>query len=306
MHVSKLISVTGCQMAMVILAAFTLLPGCTADRGITPEQHRAEVLEWQNQRLERLRDPSGWLGLAGMYWFEKPVQTFGTDLTVDFLFPEGSIAGHAGHFELRGESVLMVVEKPGDFTADGMPLTDELIYHDGESKEIRHGRLTWSVISRGGLTGIRLYNTESHVLKNFSGVEFYPADLAYRFEARLVPDEQQRLIPVTNILGQTVDTESPGRLVFERDGERHELVALGSPDDERLFIIISDETSRTETYPGGRYIYVDNPGPGGTTILDFNKVYNPPCAFSPYTTCQLPPEGNALPFAVKAGEKLPL
>jgi uncharacterized protein len=280
-----------------------LLLACGRETIMAPEEHREDVEQWRANRIERLTAPDGWLSLGGLYWFEEPVQRFGTADDVDFHFPAGSIAEYAGEFELRDDTVLIRVADGVDILADGKPLTDSVIFTPDHATELKHGRLTWVVIQREDLTGIRLYDTESHILAAFNGIESYPTDLEYRTIARLVPHDEQTFVPVTNILGQTTQVESAGRLEFELGGETHSLITLGTGD--RLFIIIADETSRTETYPGGRYIYVDNPGPGGYTVLDFNKAYNPPCAFSPYTTCQLPPDGNTLPVAVRAGEKLP-
>ncbi|TVQ08336.1 MAG: DUF1684 domain-containing protein [Balneolaceae bacterium] len=281
----------------------TLLTGCRSEHQLSAGEHQAEIEQWHRDRIDRLKEPQGWLRLAGLYWFDEPVQTFGTAGDVDFLFPEGSVPAYAGRFELQSDTIRMYPADGLHILADGQPLDNAVIYTPTYSAELQYGRLTWMVIQRGDLTGIRLFDTESEILKRFRGIERYPPDLEYRVMAKLVPHDVPTTIPVTNILGQTSDEESAGKLVFDLKGETHELTVLGTGD--RLFIIIADETGSTETYPGGRYIYVDNPGPGGTTVLDFNKAYNPPCAFSPYTTCQLPPEGNTLPLAVLAGEKLP-
>ncbi|MFU8860062.1 MAG: DUF1684 domain-containing protein [Cyclonatronaceae bacterium] len=281
-----------------------LVYGCNTGQPITPEEHRAEVEQWHRERIDRLQEPQGWLLLAGMYWIDEPIQTFGTGDDVDFYFPDGTLPDYAGRFELDSDTVRMYPADGLEIMADGERFVNPVIYTPGQTTELEYGRLTWLVIQRGELTGIRLYDTQSEVLMRFKGIETYPADLQYRVMAELVPHDASVTIPVTNILGQTTYEESAGKLVFELKGEKYELIALGTGD--RLFIIVADETSMTETFPGGRYIYVDNPGPGGETVLDFNKAYNPPCAFSPYTTCQLPPDGNTLPIAILAGEKIPV
>lgn len=288
----------------ILILILAIISGCTNGQKYTAEEHKAEIEQWHSDRIDRLQEPQGWLQLAGMYWIEEPVQTFGTGDDVDFHFPEGTLPGYAGRFEMDSDTVKMYVADGLEIMADGQPLDNPVIYTPAHAAELEYGRLTWLVIRRGDLTGIRLYDTQSEVLKRFKGIELYPPDLQFRVMAELVPHEESVTVPVTNILGQTSEEESAGKLVFELNGATHELTALGTGD--RLFIIIADETSRTETFPGGRYMYVDNPGPGGRTVLDFNKAYNPPCAFSPFTTCQLPPEGNTLPLAVTAGEKLPL
>ena len=294
------ISLIGALLILIV----TQLSGCTNGQEYTVEEHKAEIEQWHSERMARLQEPQGWLLLAGMYWIEEPVQTFGTADDVDFQFPDGTLPGYAGRFELDSDTVRLYVADGLEIMADEKPFDNPVIYTPAHAAELEYGRLTWLVIRRGNLTGIRLYDTESEVLKRFNGIEMYPPDLQFRVMAELVPHEQSVTVPVTNILGQTSEEESAGKLVLELNGATHELIALGTGD--RLFIIIADETSRTDTFPGGRYMYVDNPGAGGSTVLDFNKAYNPPCAFSPYTTCQLPPEGNTLPLAVTAGEKLPL
>jgi uncharacterized protein len=288
----------------ILILIVTQLSGCTNGQEYTVEEHKAEIEQWHSERIARLQEPQGWLLLAGMYWIEEAVQTFGTADDVDFQFPAGTLPGYAGRFELDADTVRMFPASGLEIMTDGKTPGNPVIYTPDHTAELEYGRLTWLVIQRGELKGIRLYDSQSEVLKRFRGIDMYPPDLQYRVTAELVPHDESVTVPVTNILGQTTYEESAGKLVFELNGGTHELIALGTGD--RLFIIIADETSRTETFPGGRYIYVDNPGPGGRTILDFNKAYNPPCAFSPYTTCQLPPEGNTLPLAVPAGEKLPL
>jgi uncharacterized protein (DUF1684 family) len=167
---------------------------------------------------------------------------------------------------------------------------------------MEHGSLLWFVIKRDDQYGVRLRDHESDGVKNFHGIERYPVDVSWRIEARFEKAEPGKTIDITNILGQTTPNPCPGTLVFDIDGKEFRLDAIleGGPD---LFVIFGDDTNEKETYPSGRYIYVNPPDESGKVIIDFNKSYNPPCAFTAFATCPLPPRQNVLPVRITAGEK---
>ncbi|MEQ9289738.1 MAG: DUF1684 domain-containing protein, partial [Cyclobacteriaceae bacterium] len=151
--------------------------------------------------------------------------------------------------------------------------------------------------------GVRVRDLESEAVKNFTGVERYPIDPVWRVEATWEKYEPIKYIDITNILGQTYQSPCPGALVFTIDEVEYRLDAIDDGTEGEYYILFGDKTNETETYPSGRYMYVKYPDEAGKVIVDFNKGYNPPCAFTEYATCPLPPRQNALNLTITAGEK---
>lgn len=271
--------------------------------------------QWLEDRHTSLTEPYGWMRLAGMYWLHPGRNSFGSDPSNDLIFPSGKIPGRAGWFILREGSVWMESADDVRFLHEGrhfetlvlfeMPTGEEATGSLNGEVAIEYGTLRWTVIKRGDRLGIRLYDAENAVADAFTGFESYPIQPEWYLKAYFKAENGGRTIAITTILGQVDQIPVAGTLTFEKDGVRHTLVATDS--GESLFVIIADPTNQTETYGAGRYIYVDRPSgsESGMTVLDFNKLYNPPCAYTKYSTCQLPPLGNQLSLPITAGEKKP-
>ncbi len=198
----------------------------------------------------------------------------------------------------------MTFEKDVQATLGGRPVTHADLRSDGSGSPdvVTLGRLTMYVIQRGARYGIRLKDRESPLRKEFTGLRWYELKEDYRVSARYVTYPEPKLVKVPNILGESEPMPSPGYAVFEREGKEVRLEGvLEEKDARRLFFIIRDQTSGKETYPAGRFLYADLPK-DGRIVLDFNKAYNPPCAFTPYATCPLPPPQNWVPVRIEAGE----
>jgi len=290
------------------LIALMILSGCSdTEPGIAhvPDNYHEQVEEWQQNRIDRLKEPTGWLRLAGMYLLEEGENTFGSGAHADIQFPAGTIPEIAGTFILEDGIVKMIPIEGVNISHDGA-LVSEFILDDGnETPAVEYGNLEWFVITRDDLKAIRLYNKENEKADAFEGFPSYPVDPEWHRQARFIPNAEDTTIPIVNVLGQQVDATAPGVLEFTIDGNLYSLDALEG--GERMFIIFADETNRTETYQAGRYMYIDYPEPGSDfTVIDFNKAYNPPCAFNIFTTCQLPPPQNRLPVAITTGEKRPV
>ena len=247
----------------------------------------AEIAEWRQQRLDKLKADGGWLTLVGLVWLHEGANTLGRDEKNDVVVPDGP--AHAGVFELKNGTVTAKI--------------------NGSSKEIKAdsadaaeaGRAKLYVIKRGEKIGIRVKDPASEYRRNFHGIENYPANPEYRVIAKWVEDEKQ--IPILNIIGITEPLKSPGVAVFTLHGKEYRVrPVFETPDAKELFYIFKDETSGKETYGAGRFLYSDMPKDGKVTV-DFNRAYNPPCAFTPYATCPLPPAENKLPVRIEAGEK---
>lgn len=295
------------RLSLILISAALLYSCASEELGQAPisEDYLQQVAEWKQDRIDSISEPTGWLRLAGMFWLEEGENSFGSSSEVDIQFPEGTIAGLAGTFIFENGIVTMRVEEGVEITHEGEPVTDFTLYDGNEEKRVEHGTLEWFVIVRDDITAIRLYNKENDKADSFTGFPSYPVDPKWARTARYIPNPEGTTISIVNVLGQQVDTVSPGVLEFTLDGKSYTLD--GIVNSTQLFIILSDETSRDETYPAGRYIYVDYPEEGvDYTIIDFNKVYNPPCAYNVFTTCQLPPPQNRLDIALTAGEKRPI
>lgn len=290
------------------LISILALAACERDDlGQAPlaEDYPLEVEEWQQERIDRLKEPHGWLRLSGMFWLSEGNNSFGSGEDTDIRFPEGAIPERAGNFVLDGRTVTMIIDEGVEVTVEGDPVSEMILFDGDETPEVEHNSLMWHVIERDDLIGIRLYNSENEQADNFDGFPRYDVDPEWHRKAKFIPNPEGTTISIANVLGQQIDAPSPGVLEFSLGGEVYTLDALEGP--ERLFIIVGDETNRTETYQAGRYLYIDYPEEGSNyTVIDFNTAYNPPCSYNRFTTCQLPPLNNRLDLAIEAGEKRPV
>jgi uncharacterized protein len=285
-----------------------LITNCSRDDlGPAPiaEDYPREVEEWMQQRIETLSDSTGWLRLAGMYWLEEGENIFGSGENADIRFPDGTIPEIGGTFSLENGRVTINSAPGVTITHQGGQVSDFVLYDGDEFPEVEHGTLIWHVIVRDDLTGIRLYNKENQKADEFTGFPRYDIDPKWHVKAKYIPNPEGTTVSIVNVLGQQIDAPSPAILEFKIDGEIFTLDAF--ENSTRMFVIVGDETNRTETYQAGRYMYIDYPEDGNNyTIIDFNKIYNPPCAYNAFTTCQLPPMQNRLDVAITAGEKRPV
>jgi len=265
-------------------------------------EYEQEIAKWQAKRDAELRNPDGWLTLAGLFWLEPGRNSFGGDSSTDIHFP-GLSAPRLGEFIVSDDRVEVVVASGLEITCQGA-IISEMILTGSETDEevLAYGSLRWFVMRRDGRWAVRLRDRSHPALAAFHGVEYFPADPAWRVTARLVAHPTPVTIPVPTILGSVNQTPSPGILHFSLNGAEQRLIALGQAD-KPLSVIFADATSGQETYGSGRFLTVDTPSADGETVIDFNRAYNPPCAFTPFATCPLPPAGNRLAIPITAGEK---
>lgn len=267
--------------------------------------YKNEIEAWHAKRVENdLKGDRGWLNLAGLYWLNEGFNTFGSAPTNDVVFPEGKIDANAGTFLVQQGKVIMNVSKGVEIFKDSIAVSSEVIHFPDSSyyPQLSHGSLQWLIIDRSGKLGVRLRDLASEAVANFTGVDRYPVALDWRLKASFIKYEPVKQIDITNILGQTYQQPCPGALVFKIDGNEYRLDVIDEGGDE-YFVIFGDKTNEHDTYPSGRYMYVQQPDADGNVIVDFNKTYNPPCAFTAYATCPLPPKQNLLDVAIEAGEK---
>jgi uncharacterized protein (DUF1684 family) len=269
------------------------------------QEYVAQINEWHQNRVERLTSKSGWMSLAGLFWLKEGENTFGADSSNDIVFPANKAADFMGSFILENGVVKTKILPEVEVLEDSIPVNEIIMKTDLEEETtiLSYGTLSWYIIKRSNDLAVRLRDSANPVIKSFHGIKRYRVDPSWRIEATFESYNPQRSISVPTILGTTAEEPSPGALVFKIGNEVYRLDVIGNPEDKRFFVIFGDETNKDETYEGGRYVYVDNPGNNGKTFIDFNKCYNPPCAFTEYATCPFPPEQNYLPIKITAGEK---
>lgn len=279
------------------------------DRSIDTSNYQSEIMAWREKRVTNLTGPSGWLNLAGLFWLSNGINTFGSSENNAIQFPKGRIPERAGYFTLDNSSVL-IVGRPGvEFSYQDQAIREMIMYHPDvyhpdsiQNPALRYDSLEWFIIKHENRFAVRLRDLKNPLLKDFKGIDYYPIDASWRLKARFIEATETKTLAIADILGMTTQRVSPGSLVFNKDGKEYELDVLeGSSDD--MFVIFGDDTNAKETYGAGRYMYVKKPDSNGVTIIDFNKAYNPPCAFTAFATCPLPPRQNIMNMSVYAGEK---
>ncbi len=279
------------------------LVGCAGEKA-PDTSYLQEIEAWQKDRAEKLQAEDGWLSLVGLHWLAEGDQPFGSDPEYAIRFEAEGIPPLAGLFSVQGTEVRLIPAEDAALTVNGEPAAFRVLRDDSEDSPdlLRLGRFTFHVIRRGNRVGVRVKDPEAPTRLGFRGLTYYPADPVYRVEARLERYPEPKQIEISSAIGTTEEMESPGRLAFRLSGISLSLEPLIEGDDQStLFIIFQDATSGRETYGAGRYLYAQLDGDRAT--LDFNKAYNPPCAFTPHATCPLPPRGNRLDLSVRAGEK---
>ena len=263
----------------------------------------SEIKEWHSKRIDNLKKEKGWLNLAGLYWLKQGDNKFGTDRSNDIIFPEGKAPAFIGTLALKDSIVTLKVNNDVEVKSNDERVTNLELKNDTKLGTVLElGALRWFIIKRGERYGVRLRDFESEILKSFQGIETYPINSDWKFEAKLETYNQPKKVEVPNVL-EMVDTSIvAAALTFEKDGVVYKL----DPIDEgkQYFLIFADESNGSETYGAGRFLYIDKADSNGKIYLDFNKAYNPPCAFTMYATCPLPPKQNHLKLKITAGEKI--
>ena len=256
--------------------------------------------KWKAELVDDLKQ--NWLSLAGLFWLKPGEGTFGTDAGNAIVFPKGP--AHAGVFQLHGTEVTVKFSSEAHATVDGKPVTTLKLQPDtsGNPTLVELGSLRLKAMVRGQRVGIRLKDVDSEEAKNYRGPVFFPLNLSYRVTATWVPSEGKKTVDVPNVLGDTTSMPVGGTVVFKINGQGARLTDLGGDPSKGLFFVFNDLTSKTDTYPGGRFLE-SGPVANGVVVIDFNRAYNPPCAVTPYATCPLAPKENRLAVAIPAGEK---
>lgn len=272
-----------------------------------PAAHQARVEQWRTWRHEQLNRPRGWISLAGLYWLEPGVNTIGGDPAADLVVARPGTPSLLGRFDVAGEAVSFAPADGVSISVAGVEFAEGVVWqrgHDAETRTLEHGTLAWFVIERGGRLGVRLSDSDSPLLRAFTGMEYFPLSPRWRLDGRFEPYDPPRTIMIPNILGTVGEEPSEGAAVFVVDGTEYRIDLWRDSDDPaNFFTAFADTTNGDTTYGGGRFLWIDAPDEYGRLEIDFNRSYNPPCAFTPFATCPLPPPQNRMELHIEAGEK---
>jgi uncharacterized protein len=275
--------------------------GCGHNK-VDIEEYRKELEQWHSERITNLKARSGWLNLAGLYWLQAGINTFGSDSSNAIVFPDKAPA-FIGKMELRGDSVFLrstvVPVLIDSVPASSMKLKDDA---SGEPTLMVLYPYAWNIIKRGNRYGIRLRDYESPLIDSLKSIPYFETDIHCRIEAKFRPYAKPEKSMVRTIIGTEEESLIPGELHFRFHGKK--LVLYPFTENGGLFLIFGDLSNGEETYPSGRFMFMNAPDKNDRVIIDFNKAYNPPCAFTPFATCPLPLRKNIIPVSIQAGEKV--
>jgi uncharacterized protein len=272
------------------------------------DSYKHSIEQWQAGRVERLTAPDGWLSLIGLEWLKDGANRVGSAADNDIVLSAGP--AHLGVVTLaRDGGMRIVLDKDSGATIDGKAVTEAALVDDLHAgadtapTKVAFGSASFYVIDRDGRKGLRVKDTQAPTRQHFLGIDAFPIDPSWRIEATWVPAQPGETLEVGSAIGTIDKYPVPGKLEFTRDGKRFEILpVIEVPGDAQYFIVFADRTSGKETYGAARFLYIDPPK-DGKVVLDFNKAYNPPCAFTPFATCPLAPPENRLDLRVTAGEK---
>jgi uncharacterized protein len=262
--------------------------------------YRAEIAKYRAARLAELTAPDGWLAVRGLVWLHEGANTAGSDPESEIRLPPRA-AKRLGVFTLTAGQVSFEAAPGAAVTADGKPITT-ITFGRGAESSIATAGVSLGVIRRADKIGLRMRDPESPNRTEFKGLKYFPLNPAYRIRAAFTAYDKLKQVPVPNVLGQLVSMESPGFVEFKINGRSFRLEPVYETSrHEDLFFIFKDLTSKTNTYEAGRFLHAPLPR-DGIVDLDFNRAYNPPCAFTEFATCPLPIKDNQLNVRIPAGE----
>jgi hypothetical protein len=287
------------------VCAFALVGTFAAGSVVLADDTYLQALaKWRQDRETDLKGDNSWLTVAGLFFLNEGTNSFGSGPLNDIVLP-ASAPAEAGVLEFDGQKVTLRANEP--LTVNGASVTRAELRPSGGGKPadtVTMGPLSFFVHKSGDRLAIRLRDQNSAIRRDFTGLRWFPPNEAYRVTGRFEAYATPKAVRVPNILGDLEPYTAPGVVSFTLNGQplKLEVYDAGSGENRRFFIVFRDLTSGKETYPSARFLYAERPNAKGEVLLDFNKAYNPPCAFNPFTTCPLPSEQNRLRVRVEAGE----
>jgi uncharacterized protein (DUF1684 family) len=272
-----------------------------------------DLSAWRAQHAAELQKPDGWLSLAGLEWLAPGDNSVGSAADNKIHLPASGPA-HIGILRLQGAAVTLLAPPDGfpeGLLIDGNPAQPQELKTGADTDKgnprITVGTLNFYAVRRGDRFALRIKDAKSTAMLGFHGLNWYPPNPNYRVNAKWIPYDPPRNIKLVTLIDTSYELPVPGVAVFTLDGHRYSLEPVVEDHPaKKLFFILRDLTSTTRTYGACRFLYTALPSNGvdqpGELLLDFNQLENPPCAYTPYTTCPLPPQGNRLPVALPVGE----
>jgi uncharacterized protein len=290
------------KKTLIILQSWLLIfASCTHQPPVNYDAYVKEIDQWRSERLSRLKDKNGWLALAGLYWLQQGPNTFGSDTSNQLVFPKDAPL-FIGTLQLK-DSTVYLQETVQPVRIEGLPASHVKLVDDMAGKPTRMtlGRYTWTIIKRGDRFGVRLRDYESPLPGSLHEIPSFETNENYRVIADFKPFDVPEKQVVHTVIGTDAENIIPGVLVFRLNGRKYKL--FPADEGEEWSIVFGDLTNGDETYNAGRFLDISKPDENNQVIIDFNKAYNPPCAFTPFATCQLPHRNNILAVRIEAGEK---
>lgn len=284
------------RLSIAVLLVLMTLP-LQAQHRSPYDAHATE--QWRAQIETDLKSDTGWLTVAGLFFLERGANTVGTAPTSRVHLPAGTGAAHVATFDYDGRTVSVVPAPGADVLLNGQPLTARSALR--ADSRVHVGRVSLQLHRSGDRQAIRLRDPQSDIRRTFTTRTWFAIDTKWAITGRFIPFDTPRTIPGENILGDSTTTVSPGEVELTIEGQTIRLLAYRAT--RGLSFVLRDATANTTTYPI-RFLTATAPDETGTVVIDFNRAYNPPCAFNPYTTCPVPPPQNRLSVAIPAGEKI--
>ena len=261
------------------------------------------------ERAERLSAERGWLTLVALSWLEPGSSNIGSAEDSPVKLPDWSAPAELGTLSRDGEVVTLQPAPDVTLHIEDKPVEGPVVLrHDGAEDgpvRVSYKTLQFWIIERQGKIGVRARDSAHPARRDFDGIPHFEPTQQFRVSATLQTWDEPRIVSFPTAIGTTDEARVPGEVSFELNGQRMTLLPFQDDPEDDLFFVFADATSGIETYGGGRFLYADPPGEDGAVVLDFNRATNPPCAFTPFATCPLPPAGNRLSTRVEAGEKSP-
>ena len=287
------------RLIIITIFIFSLI-GCEKQ---PDSEYIKSVKAFHSQRIERLKQPDGWLSLAGLYWLKEGENSFGSDESNDLVFPNKSASAKLGVFVLEESQILAKITGGEKVFLNNIRVSYQIMHSDLTDNPtiLKHGSLSWYALQRGDRFGIRLKDKNAPLLKEFTDIDMFEIDSTWRIPAKFVDYDAPREVLTPTAIGTFEKEEAIGKLEFRINNKQFSLEP--SVSENGYFLVFGDETNGEETYGAGRFLYISKPDSSEQLYIDFNKSYNPPCVFTKYATCPLPRKENNLKVKILAGEK---
>lgn len=287
-----------CMIAFLL----DLFSGATAQ--VATRNYKEEIAAWDKERLASLKSATGWVNLVGLFWLKPGENSFGSDPSNALVYAHPEFPARLGRFILTEKEVIWKAEPGHAVLEKNKPFEQGTIFYLDSLRSLSLGYKTfrWSIIKREQLIGVRFRDLASPALDVLKKIDRFPVSRTWVLEAEFIPS----LVPsitTTNILGQSYQQPHPGKIRFTIEGKTYQLDVVDEGEPDEYHIVFGDATNGTTSYESGRFIDIPKPDANGKTTIDFNKAYNPPCAFSEFSTCPIPSKANTLSISILAGEK---